>query len=246
MIIVYDDLSNQAVSYRELCLLMRRSPSREAYPGDVFYLHARLLERAGNFLAGGSITAIPIAQLQENDLSAYISTNLISITDGQIIFDSKLFNKGFKPAINTELSVSRVGSAAQYDNIKTISKSLKLELAQYTELELFSQFTSDLDEKTIEKLERGRELFNLFKQELFSTYSTVEEYFILYIYKYFYTNLIKIKNKHLFFSWSIGIFSHALKNIHDELMQGKILNPQNTQQLNDFIQSSFEVYINEE
>lgn len=245
VIIIYDDLSNQAISYRELSLLMKRSPSREAYPGDVFYLHARLLERAGNFIQGGSITAIPIAQLQENDLSGYISTNLISITDGQIIFDSKLFNKGFKPAINTELSVSRVGSAAQYENIKQLSKSLKLELAQYAELELFSQFTSDLDEKTTEKLEKGRELFNLLKQPLFSTYSTIEEYFILYLYKNFYSNLLKIHNKQLFFSWLTDLFTYNHEEIKNNIKNGNILDTESNEKLNEFIESSFEIYINE-
>jgi F-type H+-transporting ATPase subunit alpha len=245
VIIIYDDLSNQAISYREISLLMKRTPSREAYPGDVFYLHARLLERAGNFINGGSITAIPIAQLQENDLSGYISTNLISITDGQIIFDSKLFNKGFKPAINTELSVSRVGSAAQYENIKSISKSLKLDLAQYSELELFSQFTTDLDEKTTEKLEKGRELFQLLKQPLFTTYTTTEEYIMLYLYKNFYEDLLKIKDKQLFFSWLVEIFTYSHKDIEEIIHHGKLLNQENQELLNTFIQSSFEIYINE-
>ena len=132
--IVYDDLSNHAIAFREMSLLLRRAPGREAYPGDVFYLHSRLLERAGKFSNGGSLTALPIAQIQGDDITSYIPTNLISITDGQIFLDTKLFNQGIRPAVNIELSVSRVGGAAQTKAIKRMTKALRLELAQYNEL----------------------------------------------------------------------------------------------------------------
>lgn len=244
VIIVYDDLSQQAISYREICLLTRRSPSREAYPGDVFYLHARLLERAGNFIYGGSITALPIAQLQENDLSAYIPTNLISITDGQIIFDTKLFNKGIKPAINTELSVSRVGGVAQHKNIRFISKSLRLELAQFHELELFSQFTSDLDEKTIIKLEKGKLLIELLKQDLYQNYGTLEKYILLYIFKYFYPELFKITDKKQFLYFVFDFIKYSYVDIYNEISLGNMLSEKVDIELRDIIINLFKLYEN--
>jgi F-type H+-transporting ATPase subunit alpha len=242
VIIVYDDLSNQAISYRQLCLLMKRAPSRDAYPGDVFYLHARLLERAGNFAHGGSITAIPIAQLQENDLSSYIPTNLISITDGQTIFDNKLFNKGRKPAINTELSVSRVGGAAQRDNIKKISKSLKLELAQYQELELFSQFTGDLDKHTIDILNKGKLLVNLLNQDIQTVYTTAEIYIILYLYKNYHQSLIMIKDMPLFIAWLLNLITHKFILLIKKLESGETLSPEEEKKINIFIEDSFIFY----
>lgn len=244
VIIVYDDLSNQAIAYRELCLLMRRAPSREAYPGDIFYLHARLLERAGNFKNRGSITALPIAQLQEDDSSAYIPTNLISITDGQIIFDTKLFNKGIKPAINTELSVSRVGSAAQYESISKISKSLRLELAQYHELDLFSQFTNDLDEETIKKLEKGKLLISLLKQDLVKNYDSCQKYIILYLFKYHDTLIIKIKDCESFLYWLFDFFKYTYVPLYEKLSTGKLLNTEELKEFNDFIVNIFSLYEN--
>jgi F-type H+/Na+-transporting ATPase subunit alpha len=170
-VIVYDDLSKQAVAYRQMSLLLRRPPGREAYPGDVFYLHSRLLERAAKMndsLGGGSLTALPIIETQAGDVSAYIPTNVISITDGQIFLETDLFYQGIRPAINVGLSVSRVGSAAQTKAMKKVSGSIKLELAQYREMAAFAQFGSDLDASTQKLLNRGSRLTELLKQKQFS------------------------------------------------------------------------------
>lgn len=167
VLIVYDDLSKQAVAYRQMSLLLRRPPGREAYPGDIFYLHSRLLERAAKLSeekGGGSITALPIIETQENDISAYIPTNVISITDGQIFLESDLFNKGLRPAINVGVSVSRVGSAAQTKAMKKVSGKIKLELAQFRELEAFMQFASDLDANTKKQIDSGHRLTEVLKQ----------------------------------------------------------------------------------
>lgn len=177
-LIIYDDLSKQAVAYRQLSLLLRRPPGREAYPGDVFYLHSRLLERAvklSDSLGAGSITALPIVETQAGDVSAYIPTNVISITDGQIFLESELFYKGIRPAINVGLSVSRVGSAAQLKLMKMVAGSLKLELAIFREIAAFSQFSGDLDEETLDLLNRGSHLTELLKQPQFINFSTTEQ-----------------------------------------------------------------------
>jgi len=169
VLVIYDDLTKHAIAYRELSLLLRRPPGREAFPGDVFYLHSRLLERAAKLsdkLGGGSITALPIIETQEGDISAYIPTNVISITDGQIFLQAKLFFSGIRPAINAGLSVSRVGGAAQHKAIKRISGTLRLDLASYRELEAFTQFGSDLDDATKAKLDRGERTVEILKQEL--------------------------------------------------------------------------------
>jgi len=170
-LIIYDDLSKQAVAYRQMSLLLRRPPGREAYPGDVFYLHSRLLERAAKLnedIGGGSMTALPIVETQQGDVSAYIPTNVISITDGQIFLEKELFNRGIIPAINVGLSVSRVGSAAQVPAMKKVAGSLKLELAQYREVEAFVSFAADLDETTLQTLARGSRLVELLKQKQYS------------------------------------------------------------------------------
>lgn len=167
VLIIYDDLSKHAVSYREISLLLRRPPGREAYPGDVFYIHSRLLERAARRneeSGGGSITALPVIETQAGDISAYIPTNVISITDGQIFLEAGLFNKGIRPAINVGNSVSRVGGAAQRKSMKKVAGKLKLQLAQFREIEAFSQFASDLDQATREQLERGQRIVELLKQ----------------------------------------------------------------------------------
>ncbi len=164
---VYDDLSKQAVAYRELSLLLRRPPGREAYPGDIFYLHSRLLERASKLndsLGGGSLTALPIIETQQGDVAAYIPTNVISITDGQIYLEPNLFNAGVRPAINVGISVSRVGGSAQIKAMKKVAGSLKLDLALYRELEAFAKFGSDLDKATKRTLARGARLVELLKQ----------------------------------------------------------------------------------
>jgi F-type H+-transporting ATPase subunit alpha len=166
-LIVYDDLSKHAVAYREISLLLRRSPGREAYPGDIFYLHSRLLERACRLSAergGGSLTALPIAETQQGDYSAYIPTNLVSITDGQIYLDGDLFHQGFRPAVNVGLSVSRVGGKAQWPAMKKVAIKLRLDLAQYREIASFAELTSDLDRATLNQLHRGERLAEALKQ----------------------------------------------------------------------------------
>lgn len=181
-LIVYDDLSKHAVAYREISLLLRRPPGREAYPGDVFYLHSRLLERAAKLNkenGGGSLTALPIIETQAGDVSAYIPTNVISITDGQIFLETDLFNRGIRPAINVGISVSRVGGAAQTKIMKKSSGSIKLELSQYYELEAFSQFASDLDETTKRVLTRGRRIVEALKQKQNAPYTLWQEVVIL-------------------------------------------------------------------
>jgi F-type H+-transporting ATPase subunit alpha len=180
---IYDDLSKQAQAYREMSLLLRRPPGREAYPGDVFYLHSRLLERAAKLsdaLGGGSMTALPIVETQEGDVSAYIPTNVISITDGQIFLSADIFNSGIRPAINVGISVSRVGSAAQVKAMKQVAGKLKLELAQFAELEAFAQFASDLDQATQNQLARGARLRELLKQAQAAPLSVAEQVASIY------------------------------------------------------------------
>ena len=177
-LIIYDDLSKQAVAYRQMSLLLRRPPGREAYPGDVFYLHSRLLERAAKLSdehGGGSLTALPIIETQGGDVSAFIPTNVISITDGQIFLETELFNQGIRPAINVGLSVSRVGSSAQTKAMKKVSGSMKLELAQYREMAAFAQFGSDLDASTQKLLNRGSKLTELLKQNQYSPMTVAEQ-----------------------------------------------------------------------
>lgn len=177
-VIVYDDLTKQAQAYRQLSLLLRRPPGREAFPGDVFYVHSRLLERAAKMsddVGAGSLTALPIIETQEGDVSAYIPTNVISITDGQIFLESDLFNAGVRPAVNVGISVSRVGGSAQIKAMKKVSGTLRLDLAQYRELAAFSQFASDLDEATRKQLERGERLVELLKQAQYSPYDVEDQ-----------------------------------------------------------------------
>ena len=180
---IYDDLTKQASAYRQMSLLLRRPPGREAYPGDVFYLHSRLLERAAKLsddLGGGSMTALPIIETQAGDVSAYIPTNVISITDGQIFLSGDLFNSGIRPAINVGISVSRVGSAAQIKAMKQVAGKLKLELAQFAELEAFSQFASDLDQATQNELARGARLREMLKQAQNSPIPVEEQVCVIY------------------------------------------------------------------
>jgi len=215
-LIIYDDLSKQAIAYRQLSLLLRRPPGREAYPGDVFYLHSRLLERAAKLsdsLGGGSITALPIVETQAGDVSAYIPTNVISITDGQIFLESELFYKGIRPAINVGLSVSRVGSAAQVKLMRMVAGSLKLELAIFREIAAFSQFSGDLDEATLDLLNRGTHLTELLKQPQFSNFSVAEQAISIFAgvngyFDHLPLNLVKTKET------QITSFSLALLPIH--------------------------------
>jgi len=196
-LIIYDDLSKQAVAYRQMSLLLRRPPGREAYPGDVFYLHSRLLERAAKLNdenGGGSLTALPIIETQAGDVSAYIPTNVISITDGQIFLETELFNQGIRPAVNVGLSVSRVGSAAQTKAMKKVAGSIKLELAQYREMAAFAQFGSDLDASTQRLLNRGSKLTELLKQKQYSPMSVAEQVISVFCGVKGYLDDIDIKN----------------------------------------------------
>jgi F-type H+-transporting ATPase subunit alpha len=182
-LIIYDDLTKHAIAYREMSLILRRPPGREAYPGDVFYLHSRLLERAAKLndeLGAGSLTALPIIETQAGDVSAYIPTNVISITDGQIFLETDLFNSGIRPAINVGLSVSRVGGAAQIKATKQVSGTLRLDLAQYRELQAFAQFASDLDEASRKQLERGQRMVELLKQPPYSPLAVERQVVIVY------------------------------------------------------------------
>ena len=196
VLIVYDDLSKHAVAYRTMSLLLKRPPGREAYPGDVFYLHSRLLERACRLNeenGGGSITALPIIETQAGDISAYIPTNVISITDGQIFLQQELFNSGFRPAVDTGLSVSRVGSTAQIKAMKQVSGSLKLELAQYAEMQAFAQFGSDLDAATKATLDHGAKVREVLKQAQYSPRSVPTQVITLFALKYGYTKQIEVE-----------------------------------------------------
>ncbi len=200
-LVVYDDLSKQAVAYRQMSLLLRRPPGREAYPGDVFYLHSRLLERAAKLSdaeGGGSLTALPIIETQSGDVSAYIPTNVISITDGQIFLETDLFYKGQRPAVNVGLSVSRVGSAAQVKAMKQVSGSIKLELAQYREMAAFSQFSSDLDDATKQLLDRGERLCELLKQPQYSPLSVPEQVLVIFAGVRGYLDEIDVKDVQIF------------------------------------------------
>jgi F-type H+-transporting ATPase subunit alpha len=182
-LLIYDDLSKHAQAYREISLLLRRPPGREAYPGDVFYLHSRLLERAAKLrkeLGGGSLTALPIIETQAGDLSAYIPTNVISITDGQIFLESDLFHQGVRPAINVGNSVSRVGGSAQVKAMRQVAGSLRLDLAQYRELAAFAQFGSDLDKQTLSQLNRGRRLVEVLKQPQYQPLTVEKQVTIIY------------------------------------------------------------------
>ncbi len=194
VLIVFDDLSKHAVAYRALSLLLKRSPGREAYPGDIFYLHSRLLERCAKLNkehGGGSITALPIIETQAGDISAYIPTNVISITDGQIFLSTDLFNRGQRPAIDTGLSVSRVGSAAQYKAMKKVSSSLKMSLANYSELQSFTQFGSDIDEATKKIIHHGDIMMEVLKQPQYAPYSFVEETIEFFASKYGYLDQLE-------------------------------------------------------
>ncbi len=195
-LVVYDDLSKHAVAYRQMSLLLRRPPGREAYPGDIFYVHSRLLERAAKMSdekGRGSLTALPIIETQAGDVSAYVPTNVISITDGQIFLESELFHKGFRPAVNIGLSVSRVGSAAQLKSVKKVASSIKLSLAQYRELEDFAKFGSDLDASVQLSLNKGKYLVELLKQKQHLPMPVEEQVVLMYIFSNLYDQLSRIQ-----------------------------------------------------
>lgn len=215
VLIVYDDLSKHAVSYRTLSLLLKRPPGREAYPGDVFYLHSRLLERSANLKKGGSLTALPIIETQEGDISAYIPTNVISITDGQIFLQTDLFNEGIRPAIDTGLSVSRVGSKAQNKAMKQVSDGLKIDIANYKELESFTRFGSDLDKTTLKTLESGQKTIELLKQDAHDSYSLAQQVISLFCLKYKLIDDISVNKVREFEKFLLERF----KSKHAKIMQ---------------------------
>ncbi|KKQ32622.1 MAG: ATP synthase subunit alpha [candidate division TM6 bacterium GW2011_GWF2_37_49] len=230
VLIVYDDLSKHAIAYRELSLLLKRPPGREAYPGDIFYIHSRLLERAGKLSlahGGGSITALPIIQTQEDDISGYIPTNLISITDGQIILDTNLFNGGIQPAVNVGLSVSRVGKVAQTKAMREVSGSLKLELAQYYELLAFSQFGSELDKSSQKALDRGRRAIEILKQPEHETYSFVDQVIFLFLLKEHYLNKLEIDKIKDFVVQLASYIQGAYNETYSEILKTKELSQAN-------------------
>ncbi|RPF90336.1 MAG: F0F1 ATP synthase subunit alpha [Rhizobiales bacterium TMED168] len=229
-LVVYDDLSKQAVAYRQMSLLLRRPPGREAYPGDVFYLHSRLLERAAKLNdenGGGSLTALPIIETQANDVSAYIPTNVISITDGQIFLETDLFFQGIRPAVNVGLSVSRVGSAAQTKAMKKVAGSIKGELAQYREMAAFSQFGSDLDASTQKLLARGERLTELLKQGQFSPLASEEQVILLYAGVNGYMDKIEVNQINHFEEQLMETIKKDYANILDDIRSTNALSDDN-------------------
>ena len=237
VLIVYDDLSKHAVSYREMSLLLKRPPGREAYPGDVFYLHSRLLERAAKLsdkLGGGSITALPIVETRAGDISAYIPTNVISITDGQIFLETDLFNSGFRPAINAGVSVSRVGGAAQIKAMKQVASKVKLELAQYNELLAFTQFGSDLDKATRDQLNRGSKIMEVLKQPQYSPYRVEEQVISFYCVTNGYFDNVPNEKLRTFEKDLIEAIRND-SNILSEILEKKLLDDNLKNKLDEFI-----------
>ncbi len=228
-LVVYDDLTKQAAAYREISLLLRRPPGREAYPGDVFYLHSRLLERASKLsedLGGGSLTALPVIETKEGDVSAYIPTNVISITDGQIYLEPNLFNNGIRPAINVGISVSRVGGSAQIKAMKKIAGSLRLDLAQYRELEAFAKFGSDLDKATLQQLRRGERLVEVLKQKQYVPMDVEKQICIIYAATKGYLDELPLNVIAKYESDFLSEMENMHKDILDEIMQVKDLTPE--------------------
>ncbi|MFZ2510817.1 MAG: F0F1 ATP synthase subunit alpha, partial [Gordonia sp. (in: high G+C Gram-positive bacteria)] len=226
VLIVFDDLSKQAEAYRAISLLLRRPPGREAYPGDVFYLHSRLLERCAKLsdeLGGGSMTGLPIIETKANDVSAFIPTNVISITDGQVFLESDLFNKGVRPAINVGISVSRVGGAAQTKGLKDVSGSLRLELAQFRELEAFSAFASDLDAASKAQLERGARWVELLKQDQFSPVSVEDQIVSLYLCGEGFMDSVPVGDVRRFESELLLDLHHSAASVYSNIAGGKKL-----------------------
>ena len=239
-LVVYDDLSKQAVAYRQMSLLLRRPPGREAYPGDVFYLHSRLLERAAKLNddnGGGSLTALPIIETQANDVSAYIPANVISITDGQIFLETDLFFQGIRPAVNVGLSVSRVGSAAQTKAMKKVAGSIKGELAQYREMAAFSQFGSDLDASTQKLLARGERLTELLKQGQFSPLATEEQVVLLYAGVNGYMDTIEVNQISDFENQLMDSIKKDYSNILDDIKSSNTLSDESEELLKKALDS---------
>ena len=238
VLIVFDDLSKHAIAYRALSLLLKRSPGREAYPGDIFYLHSRLLERAAKLnkkLGGGSITALPIIETLAGDISAYIPTNVISITDGQIFLSTDLFNAGQRPAVDVGLSVSRVGSNAQYRIMKQVSSSMKMEIANYNELASFAQFGSDIDKKTKDTIKHGEILCESLKQDQYSPYTSEREVIEIYAVKNRFLDDLETKDVPEFLENLWEYMNNFYKNIIDEIKEKKVLNDELESELNKAI-----------
>ena len=243
VLIVYDDLSKHAVSYRALSLLLKRAPGREAYPGDVFYLHSRLLERACKLapeFGGGSITALPIVETQSGDISAYIPTNVISITDGQIFLQSDLFNAGQRPAIDSGLSVSRVGGDAQYKATKQVARSLKIELASYLEMKSFSQFGSDLDASTLAILKHGEALMSVLKQKQYNVYQLDKQVFDLYVAKNSYLDGLNKDEIRPILDQAYEVFKATHQNVLDNINKNKEISSEDESVLSKEMQEFFE------
>ena len=237
-LIVYDDLSKQAVAYRQMSLLLRRPPGREAYPGDVFYLHSRLLERAAKVndsLGAGSMTALPIIETQAGDVSAYIPTNVISITDGQVYLEPNLFNAGIRPAINVGLSVSRVGGSAQIKAMKQVAGTMRLDLAQYRELAAFAQFGSDLDKSTKQKLERGARLVELLKQPQYQPMPTQEQVVSMYAATRGFMDDVPVASVQAFERDFLDFIRGAKSDILDDIVARKVLDADLEARLKDAI-----------
>ena len=237
-VIFYDDLSKQAVAYRQMSLLLRRPPGREAYPGDVFYVHSRLLERAAKMndkKGGGSLTALPVIETQAGDVSAYIPTNVISITDGQIFLETELFFKGIRPAVNVGLSVSRVGSAAQVKAMKQVSGSIKLDLAQFREMEAFSQFASDLDQSTRKLLDRGRRLTEILKQPQYAPLKVAEQVVVIFSGVKGYLDEIEIKDVTKFETELLNKLNVDGKDIINQLNNDLSISDDLEKKLDEFI-----------
>lgn len=244
-IVIYDDLSKHAVAYRAMSLLLRRPPGREAYPGDVFYLHSRLLERAAKMsdeYGSGSLTALPIIETQAGDVSAYIPTNVISITDGQIFLESELFYKGIRPAVNVGLSVSRVGSAAQIKAMKQVAGSIKLDLAQFREMEAFSQFGSELDESTKKLIERGKRLTELLKQAPYSPYAVEKQVIGIFLGVKGYLDSIPVDKVREFEAKVLESISLYKNDLIDELEKTRQITPEIEKELKDFIEEIAEEF----
>ena len=244
-VIFYDDLTKQAVAYRQMSLLLRRPPGREAFPGDVFYLHSRLLERAAKLNkenGSGSLTALPVVETQANDVSAYIPTNVISITDGQIFLETDLFYQGIRPAVNVGLSVSRVGSAAQIKAMKQVSGGIKLDLAQYREMAAFAQFASDLDPATQKLLARGERLTELLKQDQYSPMPTEEQVISIYAGTKGYLDQISVNDVQKFEKSMIQSIKDKKPEILSKIRAEKLLSEDTEKELKDFLDEFIKVF----
>ena len=248
VLIVYDDLSKHAVSYRALSLLLKRSPGREAYPGDVFYLHSRLLERACRLApeyGGGSITALPIVETQAGDISAYIPTNVISITDGQIFLTTDAFNAGQRPAIDSGLSVSRVGGAAQFKAMKKVSRSLKIDLANFQEMKSFSQFGSDLDKTTLAILKHGEVLMRVLRQDNYSPYPLDKQVYDLFAAKSRFLDQLELNQVRPFLNSSYSQLKTTNPEIFEEILKTKDFSDETANKLKNLLKEQVEIFTKE-